>query len=108
MSVIRHCGGSLGRPEVWVTMSPIVISRALNDGTLVPSGSSLAMGSLSATSPRAMKSARRGGRGLLLCRLSAAGMTDYPRAEAAGVRKAPRHEIAVAGNAVALPRAMGR
>ena len=34
-------------------------------------------------------------------------MTDYLRAEAAGVRNAPRHEIAVAGNAAAVPRAMG-
>jgi hypothetical protein len=30
----------------------------------------------------------------LLCRFSDAGMTAYPHAEAAGVRKAPRHEIA--------------
>src|SRR5260370_746923 len=46
-----------GRPEVWVTMSPMVISRPSNDGTLVPGGSSLAIGSLSATSPRVMNSA---------------------------------------------------
>src|SRR5437762_7828373 len=31
----------------------------------------------------------------LLCRFSAAGMKVYPRAVAAGGRKAPRHEIAV-------------
>ena len=31
---------------------------------------------------------------LPLCRFSAAGMTGYPRAAAAGGRKAPRHEIA--------------
>jgi hypothetical protein len=41
----------------------------------------------------------------LLCRFSAAGMTVYRRAEAAGGRKAPRHEIA--GNvAVTVPRAL--
>jgi hypothetical protein len=32
-------------------------------------------------------------------------MTGYPRAEAAGVRKAPRHEIAVRGTDWAVPRA---
>jgi hypothetical protein len=34
-------------------------------------------------------------------------MMAYPSAEAAGGRKAPRHEIAVGGGAVAVPRAMG-
>jgi len=34
---------------------------------------------------------------LVLCRFSDAGMTAYPRADAAGVRKAPRHEIAGRG-----------
>jgi hypothetical protein len=34
-----------------------------------------------------------------------AGMTAYPRAEAAGVRKAPRHEIAGRGTDWAVPRA---
>src|SRR5260370_27602529 len=34
----------------------------------------------------------------LLCRFSDAGMTSYPRAAAAGVRKAPRHEIAGIGH----------
>jgi len=40
-----------------------------------------------------------------LCRFSDAGMTAYPRAEAAGVRKAPRHEIAGWGRRV-VPRAL--
>src|ERR1700758_2801279 len=31
----------------------------------------------------------------LLCRFLVAGMTGYPRADAAGDQKAPRHEIAV-------------
>src|SRR5579862_2703432 len=44
---------------------------------------------------------------LLLCRFSTAGLMVYPRAEAAGGRKAPRHEIAAGGSAVAVPRAMG-
>jgi hypothetical protein len=39
----------------------------------------------------------------LLCRFSDAGMTAYPRAEASGVRKAPRHEIAGVGHP-AVPR----
>lgn len=40
-----------------------------------------------------------------MCRFSDAGMTDHPRAVAAGVRKAPRHEIA--GNvALTVPRAL--
>jgi hypothetical protein len=30
----------------------------------------------------------------VLCRFSDAGIRDHPRAPAAGVRKAPRHEIA--------------
>ena len=59
MSAMCHCGGIRGRPEVWVTMSPIVIWRPLNDGTVVPAGNSLAIGSLSVTSPRAINSARR-------------------------------------------------
>src|SRR6266849_5480997 len=33
-----------------------------------------------------------------MCRFSDAGMTTYPRAEVAGVRKAPRHEIADVGD----------
>ena len=41
----------------------------------------------------------------LLCRFSVAGMTrEYGRAEAAGDRKAPQHEIA-RGYAAAVPRA---
>ena len=32
--------------------------------------------------------------------------TSYPRAPKAGVRKAPRHEIASAGSAGAVPRAL--
>jgi hypothetical protein len=31
---------------------------------------------------------------LMLCRFSAAGKVAYPRGDAAGGRKAPRHEIA--------------
>ena len=34
-----------------------------------------------------------------MCRFSAAGMTAYPRGKAAGVRKAPRQEIAGCGAA---------
>ena len=34
---------------------------------------------------------------LHLCRFSDAGVKADPRAEAAGVRKAPRHEVAVGG-----------
>src|SRR5215467_7481259 len=41
----------------------------------------------------------------LLCRFSDAGMTDYPRGVTAGVRKAPRHEIAGRGTDWAVPRA---
>jgi hypothetical protein len=33
-------------------------------------------------------------------------MTAYPRAEAAGVRKAPKHEIAAGGSAAAVPQAL--
>ena len=40
-------------------------------------------------------------------RFSDAGMTAYPRGEAAGVRKAPRHEIAVGGAPVGAAGAMG-
>jgi len=54
-SVMRH--GNDGKPDVWVTMSRIVISRPPYDGTLVPGGSSLAIGSVSAISSRATKSA---------------------------------------------------
>jgi hypothetical protein len=40
-----------------------------------------------------------------LCRFSVAGMTVYPRGKAAGVRKAPRHEVA--GNwALVVQRAL--
>src|SRR5215475_3795904 len=39
-------------------------------------------------------------------RFSDAGMRDSPRTPAAGIRKAPRCEIAAAGNALAAPRAM--
>jgi hypothetical protein len=41
----------------------------------------------------------------LLCRFLNAGMTISPRVDAAGVRKAPRHEIAGNG-ALAVPRAL--
>jgi hypothetical protein len=44
---------------------------------------------------------------LLLCRFLNAGVTKPPRADAAGVRKAPRHEIAGSG-APAVPRALWR
>jgi hypothetical protein len=40
-----------------------------------------------------------------MCRFSDAGLTAYPRGEATGVRKAPRHEIAVRGTDWAVPRA---
>src|SRR5499425_1985425 len=40
-----------------------------------------------------------------VCRFSDAGVTDYPGAQAAGVRKAPRHEIAGRGTDWAVPRA---
>jgi hypothetical protein len=42
-----------------------------------------------------------------MCRFSDAGMTDYPRTEAAGLRKAPRHEIAVSGAPGGAADAMG-
>jgi len=42
-----------------------------------------------------------------MCRFSDAGMTAYPRGEAAGVRKAPRHEIAVGGAPGGAAGAMG-
>ena len=50
----------------------------------------------------------------VVCRFSDAGMTAYRGTEAAGVRKAPRHEIAdgnegsAAGGMGILPRAQGR
>ena len=57
--------GIAGRPDVWVTMSAIVISRPLNDGTGVPGGSNLAMGSLSAIfAARDEFGKQRGGHGL--------------------------------------------
>jgi hypothetical protein len=56
---MRHCGGIDGRPEVWVTMSTMVICRPLKEGTLVPGGRSFASESPSAISPRAIISARR-------------------------------------------------
>jgi hypothetical protein len=40
-----------------------------------------------------------------VCRFSDAGMTGYPRGVTAGVRKAPRHEIAGRGTDWAVPRA---
>src|SRR5258708_3553098 len=42
-----------------------------------------------------------------LCRFSDAGKTCSPRAHAAGVRKAPRHEIAVGGAPGGAASAMG-
>src|SRR5258706_10019020 len=43
----------------------------------------------------------------VLCRFSDAGKTCSPRAHAAGVRKAPRHEIAVGGAPGGAASAMG-
>ena len=75
---MRH--GNDGKPDVWVTMSRMVISRPLNDGTLVPAGSSLAMGSSRVTSPRAMSSASRAAViGLLLEPISNAVCLSYGR-----------------------------
>src|SRR6267142_3473760 len=48
---------------------------------------------------------RRAGRSPLLCRFLDAGMTNLPRAVAAGVQKAPRHEVA-GGGAPAGQRAL--
>jgi hypothetical protein len=45
--------------------------------------------------------------GRVLCRFSAAGNEIYPRAAAAGGRKAPRHEIASGGSPPAVPQAVG-
>src|SRR6266853_4395782 len=42
-----------------------------------------------------------------MCRFSDAGKTCFPRADAAGVRKAPRHEIAVGGAPGGAASAMG-
>jgi hypothetical protein len=42
---------------------------------------------------------------LFMCRFSDAGMTKLSRAPTAGVRKAPRHEIAM-GYGQRLPRAL--
>jgi hypothetical protein len=42
---------------------------------------------------------------LVLCRFLDAGMTPLPRAVAAGVQKAPRHEVA-GSLALAVPRAL--
>ena len=41
----------------------------------------------------------------VMCRFLDAGMQDYPRAVAAGVQKAPRHEVA-GGWAPAVQRAL--
>src|SRR5258706_13512807 len=50
---------------------------------------------------------RNGSQRPLLCRFSDAGETCSPRAHSAGVRKAPRHEIAVGGAPDGAASAMG-